>query len=458
MSFEALGEDVLLEVLFFCDISTVLVVSAINQALRRIALRKQLWLSLVLDTRFRDALELPPPNGEKLQCLSAEELITVVKNTVTGLGSLWDSKHDESPVTMIRFQIPLSDIEYLPTAHLLPGARYILLQSTSKAPQRLYIYDVWSAQRVWQRSVQTAHSWKVCRVDLAPGSAIARVFFVQTVDHPNACDRTLHVEEVDLITGVSHELFNFSLDGMVSRVKPFDIAGDFLLAVVEHSRSFYAMAMLLLINWRASTFLSLNRNERFFVQLIPGYILSTYRESSPPYAHILVVTPLKVVSDRWQPLTEIHTVLAAQLEAGSAPDTISIQNITTQERLEYNHLPLKPDSVTAKPDALHAGAYNISVYGPQFSEPPPKPVTPVGTPITMPARREKVSWEPAHLSYRFTPAQGQAGSKLRLVSTRDVFDSLQIYSPSSRVILTPSGNSISVIYRKRRQWTGADAA
>ncbi|KAF7353403.1 F-box domain-containing protein [Mycena sanguinolenta] len=416
----------------FCDISTVLVVSAINEALRRIALSKQLWLSLVLDTRFRDALELPPPDREKLQCLSAEELIAVVKNAVAGLGSLWDSKHDESSVTMTRFQVPLNDMEYLPTAHLLPGARYILLQGTSTTPQRLYIYDVWSAQRVWQRSVQTAHNRKVCRVDLAPGSAIARVFFVQTVDHPNACDSTLHVEEVDLITGVSHELLNFSLDGMVSRVKPFDIAGDFLLAVAEHSRSFDAMPMLLLINWRASTFLSLNRNERVFEQLIPGYIVSTYQETSLSRAHVLAVTPLEAFSDRWQPLTGIHTVLAAQIEAGSAPDTISNQNISTQERLEYNHLPLKPNSVTAKPDALHAGAYNISVYGPQFSGPPPRPVTPVGrigTPITMPARREKVSPEPALLSYRFTPAQGQAGSRLRLISARGVFDSLQIYSP-----------------------------
>ncbi|KAF7353385.1 F-box domain-containing protein [Mycena sanguinolenta] len=210
MPFEALGEDVLLKIFCFCDISTVLAVSAINQALRRIALAKQLWLSLVLDPRFRDALDLPPPDRGQLECLSTKELIAVVENAVTGSG---ESSYSSSVATT-SFQIPLDDMEDCPEAWLLPGARYILLHSTTQ--HTLCTYDVWSARRVWERPVQAR---TLCQVDLVPGGAVTRIFFVQTGDHPHTC--TLHVEEVDLTTGASHELFNLSLGSTIFEATPW---------------------------------------------------------------------------------------------------------------------------------------------------------------------------------------------------------------------------------------------
>ncbi|KAF7353406.1 hypothetical protein MSAN_01529600 [Mycena sanguinolenta] len=441
MPFEALGEDVLLGIFCLCDISTVLAVSGINKALRRIALSKQLWLAMVLDKKFRDALELPPPNRAHLECLSTEELIAVVKNAVNGPCSIWDSALDESSVTMTSFQIPLDDMENRPEARLLPGARYLVLHSTSTTQQGLYLYDVWSARRVWHRLMQ-AH--KMCEVDLVPGGAIARVFFVQTVDHPNTY--MLHVKEVDLKTGASHELFNFSLDRTVFGATPCAIVGDFLLAALVHSHS-----LLVLINWRASTFVSLSRDGLSYVQLIPGYILSTYRETSPPHGYILTATGLEAFSDRWQPLPDDSTGLAAQLEAGSA-STITIESldIATQERLEYINWQIRSSAITATPHPLCAGAYNIAIYGRQFSERPPRPATlmeRIGNLVLLGAR--------ALLSYRFMPGQAQASCELRLVSAQRLSNELQAEFP--RAIPRHSGNSISVVYRQRRG-PGADVA
>ncbi|KAF7353431.1 hypothetical protein MSAN_01532300 [Mycena sanguinolenta] len=272
MPFEALGEDVLLNIFCFCDISTVLAVSAINKGLRRIALSKQLWLSLVLDPRFRDALDLPPPDREKLECLSTEELIAVVKNAVAGPGSLCDSEHDVScSATLTSIRIPLNDMEDRFGTRLLPGARYILLRSMTQ--NRLCIYDISNARRVWERLVQARTT---CEVDLVPGGAIARVFFVQKVDHPNTY--TLHVEEVDLTTGASHEVFDFSLDSIVSGVTPWTIMGDFLLATVLYSR--FIDAVLVLINWRASTFVSLGRNGLYHATISPPHSDTDLSDSS----------------------------------------------------------------------------------------------------------------------------------------------------------------------------------
>ncbi|KAF7353426.1 F-box domain-containing protein [Mycena sanguinolenta] len=360
MPFEALGEDVLLRICCFCDVSTALAVSAINKALRRIALSKQLWLSLVLDTRFREELELPPPSRENLECLSTEELIAVVKNAVTGPGPLCDSAHDDSSsVTTTSIQIPLDDSgTNLPFgARLLPGARYLLLctGSPSTTQHTWYLYHVWSARRVWHRLMQT-HT--VCEVDLVPGSGIARVFFVQTVDYFNTC--TLHVEEVDLITGASHESFNFSLDSTVFGEKPWSIMGDFLLGPVQHSHR-----LLALINWRASTFVFLDGYDLDKARLIPR----VHPINAPP------ATPLQAFSAHWLPLTDDSAGLVAQLEARSA-FTIMIHNLniaTMQERLEYNGQAISSNLMSVAHDALHAGAYDISIYGSQIWEPPSPP-------------------------------------------------------------------------------------
>ncbi|KAJ6465001.1 hypothetical protein C8R45DRAFT_1023735 [Mycena sanguinolenta] len=354
MAFEALGEDVLLRILSFCDISTVLAVSAVNKPLRRIALAKQLWLSLVLDATFRDALDLPPPDREKLECLSTEELIDVVKNAVAGPGSVWNENEQTT------FEVTLDDILLdmgfgFPETHLLPGARYILIHSTTQL--RLYIYDVWSSRRVWHSPVQAQTLW---RVDLVPGGAIARVFDAQLAVIPDR--NTLHVDEIDLATGASHELFNFSFASTVFRIMPSAIVGDFLLCTVMHSYSHFNVPTLVLVDWRASTFASLGSVDPYAnVQLIRGYILSRYRESEPPHHHLLAVTALEAFSAHWQRLTEDN--LAFRLD-GSAPALpITIGATTTQERLECSGRPFEPHIVIATPDAMHTGGYIIFVHG-----------------------------------------------------------------------------------------------
>ncbi|KAF7353533.1 hypothetical protein MSAN_01543100 [Mycena sanguinolenta] len=473
MPFEALGEDVLLKLLCFCDVSTALAVSAINKPLRRIALSKQLWLSSVLDTRFREELELPPPSRENLECLSTEELIAVVKNAVVGPGPLCDSKHDESSsVITTSVQIPLDDVgTNRPSgARLLPGARYLLLHtgSPSTTQHTWYLYHVWSTRRVWHRLMQP-HT--VCEVDLMPGSAIARVFFVQTVDYFNTY--TLHVEEVDLITGASHESFNFSLDSTVFGEKPWSIMGDFLLGPVQHSHR-----LLALINWRAFTFVFLDGYDLEKARLIPGYILSTHhvRFPLPARGSFLAATPLQAFSAHWLPLTDDGAGLVAQLEARSA-FTIMIHNLniaTMQERLEYNGQAISSNLMSVAHAALHAGVYDISIYGSQIWEPPPPPrrvtlmerignriLSMVGTarrpgaevrPVLVPAHCEAV------LRYKLTPAvsAGGEGGYLRLVSARCVSSRAQAHCPRAIISLSRR-NPMTVVYRERKR-TGADAA
>ncbi|KAJ6464958.1 hypothetical protein C8R45DRAFT_1023553 [Mycena sanguinolenta] len=443
MTFEALGDDVLLRILSFCDISTVLTVSAVNKPIRCIASSKQLWLSLVLDATFRAALDLPPPNPEKIERLSTEELIDVVRNAVAGPGSVWDENEQTS------FEVPLDDIDIAidcPLSQLLPGARYLLLWHNTQTQQRLCIYDVWGSRRIWHGP---AH-FRMWQVDSVPGGALVLVR-VQLADLPNTS--TLHVEEVDLATSASRELFSFGFTSTVFRIEPSAIAGDFLLCSVLHSYSHFTDPTLVLINWRASTFAVVDRGGPF-AQLIPGYILSTYRESGPPKRHFLAVRALEAFSVHWQQLTEDNLAFRPIGSAPASTTTATTAPITTQARLECNGRPLEPHFVRATPDVMHTGGYNIFVHGVQFSEPAPRPVT-LGQRIRnltrMTARREKASPEPAGalLWYKFTPGQGGAGNDLRRVSPHRVVTLFQSHCP--RVMRTRSlNNSVSVTYCQRR--------
>ncbi|KAJ7247406.1 hypothetical protein B0H12DRAFT_743227 [Mycena haematopus] len=99
---------------------------------------------------------------------------------------------------------------------------------SSKRPKALSqrvlsIFEVWSGRRVWDfATTDLTHS----AVDLVPGGAIARVLLTIPANSFGGGGR-LYVEEVDLITGISHEVFAL---GFLTRFKSLSgIVGDFFL-------------------------------------------------------------------------------------------------------------------------------------------------------------------------------------------------------------------------------------
>ncbi|KAJ6471014.1 hypothetical protein C8R45DRAFT_1015206, partial [Mycena sanguinolenta] len=430
MPFEALGEDILLSVLCFCDVCTVLAVSASNKPLRGVTLSKQLWLSIVQDSAFRAALELPPPDREELENQSTEELIDFVKNAVVGPGSLFN---DRSSATMIHttYKIHLHDLGDGLGAQLLPGARYILLQNTTR--EKVYIYDVWSARRIWQCRVQVD---TICKVDLVPGGAIARVSITRSTDELSEqkvrqfIDR-LHIEEVDLISGISRHVFELGCPQylVIRSLAKYDIVGDFLLCFMQDLR---VWPKFILNNWRTSAFIDLGNGLNFALVLIPGYV-------------ILAVTALDQFSNYWQPLSDAR--LPVQLSSGDPP----IPNIV-RERLAYNNHPLGSCSVgvhlTVTPNALYRGAYNISVQAGELSAPPTL-IGKIGNLVA--ARRRSVSpvVREALLSYKFRPAPSHSQAcELRLVSAQRVSHTTQ--RSSLRAVAEWSGGSVIVSYLQRK--------
>ncbi|KAJ6470861.1 hypothetical protein C8R45DRAFT_1104565 [Mycena sanguinolenta] len=289
MPFEALDQDILFTILILClcDVYTVLSVSMTNKSLRCLSLSKQLWLCHVQNRTFRNTLELSPPNLEELANLSTEQLLRLVKSCVIRPGPLSTRGHSGAFASIIDYEIPLVDVRF-PDADLLPGARYTLLRSCM--PEEWYIYDVWTARRVWQH---TPPPFTMCQIDLVPEGITAQIIFARPASY---YAHTLHVEELDLTSGESHEVFNLGFRTVFGT--PYAIVGDFLLC--STLRSDVLDPKIILVDWRASTFVTLGTiGLNSSVKLVPGYIITTYLESSPPHQQILAVTALDEILPSW---------------------------------------------------------------------------------------------------------------------------------------------------------------
>ncbi|KAJ7817560.1 hypothetical protein B0H13DRAFT_2379595 [Mycena leptocephala] len=386
--FEALGEDLILIVLSLCDAYTVLSVSATNKPLRQIALAKQLWLSLVHALIFQGVLDLAPHDHEQLDGRSTAELIELVKRGVlrvppepSSRATLQHQLHDDAGATG-------RVIDWL----LLPGARYAVVQKW----EEVRIYDVWSGRSVWKQAISLYTTWAI---DLLPGGAIAHFLLREFAASPYY---NTSVQEIDLATGLSRQLLSgyhvHYESGMQSK-----IVGDYILLTLPPTTPGQPVA---LINWRTATYVVLNYGLRAYLPeqsvLIPGYILVTYRDNTPPHELLLTVTEISSLSTHWKPLQEFS--LSNPLPSTDIRTLVHI-------KLEYNGRPLGDTDVylSALPSALHRDGHDIVVFVEQTEGPRPSRI-----PLSSPMRHVAAS---TATTLPLAPADHRGLISYRLISS-----------------------------------------
>ncbi|KAJ6469880.1 hypothetical protein C8R45DRAFT_937518 [Mycena sanguinolenta] len=265
MPFAALGDDILLNILAVCDVHRVLTVSAvrllrflieslslnrqIDKRLRGLTHAKQLWLSLIQDSAFRHVLELRPPDGEELERLSTGELVDLVKRAVIGPPQWWPGGPSSSRTSPYTITCD-TGLDRFWGSCLLHGARYIVLGGYSTD---LYMFDVWSGRRVWTFAKKNNHAYYA--IDLVPGGITARVILAVVAGYVGS-GYHIHVEDIDLTTGASHEVFR--LDSAIKLNSISAIVGDFFLYSPGSPVTPNADVKQVLVNWRLSTYVVLN--------------------------------------------------------------------------------------------------------------------------------------------------------------------------------------------------------
>ncbi|KAF7342577.1 hypothetical protein MSAN_02014400 [Mycena sanguinolenta] len=434
MPFVDVGDDILLDILALCDVYTVIAVSAIDKRLHALTQTKQLWLSLIQDSTFRHVLELRPPNNLELQLHSTRELVDLIKRAVIGPPPWWPGGPSSSrtPSYTIAFN---TGLEIIHDYRLLPGARYMALRGASAVGKDLVMYEVWTGRCVWGIAKRTLTRFAI---DVVPGGTTARVLLALPTAYVGG-GYHLYVEEVDFITGTSSEVFRL---GFATRLKSLiAIVGEFLLYSLPSSD---AEEKQVLVNWRKSTYVVLNygTETNSSAILIPGYIVASHPDTSPPYQQLFTVTELDAFAPHWQPLTTIS--LSGQLFPSTIP-------ITTQERLEYKGRPLGEFMRThvrlsITPSAVYRGASTVMVYVNEFPKPRPTPTLTAQMGAFFRGRRQpEESARAALLTYWLKPP-GQACG-LRLVSAQlatPSFNTSPLTPP--RAVLEHSGSSFTVSY------------
>ncbi|KAJ6555712.1 hypothetical protein B0H10DRAFT_1208472 [Mycena sp. CBHHK59/15] len=244
MPLQALGDDVLLKILSTCDVYTALSVSAVNKSLRCVALAKQLWLSLAQDLAFRALLDIPP--AEELQTCSTEDLIAEVKRVVAGPAS-WSPASSSRPALHRQLKFNMcANADDLIHFRLLPGGRYTVLRTRKD----LRICEVRTGRNIWTHVAD--YPFTTWSIDLVAGGDTARLLLLP-IDHSGSPD--ISVQEVDLTSGQSREVFSFELKTRLERWMS-SILGDFFVFALQPSNP--VQMIFLLVNWRAQTYVVLN--------------------------------------------------------------------------------------------------------------------------------------------------------------------------------------------------------
>ncbi|KAF7364675.1 hypothetical protein MVEN_00337100 [Mycena venus] len=348
-------------------------------------------------------------------------------------------------------------------AGLLPGsARYAIFHTRGS----LYIYDVWSGLHVCKRTEWNLTHWGI---DLVPVDVTVRIF--GAVSLPGGLHQ-ISIDEIDEVdpTSVPREVFRF--DSPTTQFGSFcGLVGDFFLYTLPPwmSSNSDVETILVLVNWRASTYIVLNYGTTTRIAapkaiLIPGYIIATHSNNVAPYrphSLILTVTALDAFSPYWKPLST-GIDLAGQLSPHSIPSAAS-------QRLEYKNQPLGSADVnvalSAFASALYRGAYTIVVYAGELPSPQqftkqPRTiglVAQMGRLMHMPGRgrrnpgpelQPEAAPRLALLSFKLTPppTPGQP-CRLRLVSAERAAprcESEHLLTP--RAVINRSGGSYVVSY------------
>ncbi|KAJ7628296.1 hypothetical protein B0H17DRAFT_1340088, partial [Mycena rosella] len=280
-----LGEDILVQVLSFCNVHTVLVVSEVDQCLRTIAMVKQVWLRLIRHLETLSLMELPP--NALLETLTTPELIDLVKRIVSGPRT-WARGCLTAP--KVRHRVLLTPEPGVESGgspfpvKLLAACRLVAV----RGPLLFEIWDISTGRRLWSRGCRVTNvGAQLCD----NGRKLTLGIICRDPHWPTA-----EMMHIDLRTGASEPIVTIPLDK-----SPEDpsFSGDFAALVLGLGR-------ILLVHLRpepTAVVLEFPTPPQIYAaRLIPGYLLIATTDRMPS---IIQMYPLRGFSHLFKPMAEL---------------------------------------------------------------------------------------------------------------------------------------------------------
>ncbi|KAF8188437.1 hypothetical protein K438DRAFT_1833556 [Mycena galopus ATCC 62051] len=284
-----LGQDVLVKVLSSCDVYTVLCVSQVNRYLRIISMTKQIWIFLIQTLQSCSIIALPP--GTELGTCSTEELVKMVKRTITGPRTLACTSL-LPPTIFHEVVLPAESLitreEYhYPIVKLVGGRCVVLVRRES-----LEVWDIFTQRKIYNHQGRT--DW--------PTAELARESIILGFIYRNEDNfETVEIRQIDLRSMDDALQAKITIRGYTSA--GWYISGDFAAITLGSS-------VVLFVNWREQTAVLLGDVPPWQVDdvgFMSGHviILSTTHNPEPPQEACLTVYSIADFAEFWAPISQL---------------------------------------------------------------------------------------------------------------------------------------------------------
>ncbi|KAJ6536448.1 hypothetical protein DFH09DRAFT_1179015 [Mycena vulgaris] len=294
-----LNEDVLVEILSYCDVYTALSTALVNKDLRVIALAKQLWISFLRDLESRGMIDLAP--GEEFEKQTTQDLIDEVKRIVLG-PKTWSPAWSAPPVLKRQSVLPFeceSSGSGILDIRLLPGGRYFAVHQGAS----LKFFDAATGKSALSYThSDSIHYWSI---DMSAGIHTGVLILVgPDIQNVGSNTNALDVVEVNLKSGQSDTLTRCPLPTTATYLSPV-VLGDFF--AISFELEFQAPGLVLVVNWRSDEYVLLNcdRPLRTTPVLVPTHLAITHEELDASHTQMLLVYAIASFTPFWRSVREM---------------------------------------------------------------------------------------------------------------------------------------------------------
>ncbi|KAJ7821838.1 hypothetical protein B0H13DRAFT_2449062 [Mycena leptocephala] len=361
MLFHDLHEDVLSEILSYCDIYAIVSFLRVTKFSRAVALSKQLWRSLLRGLSARHHIL----NIHAIDDLTTEQLIAEVKRLVCGPAT-WSDKSSVPPTVS-------SSKAFLANAQtrLLPGGQYFSVLQHNE----MQVFDAVTGSRVWLHSLAGTYriSWDVEMHD----SGQSAVFFFMHDD--GATNRqVLSIVEADFSTGLWDVHFNGDLNTHIGSACNPVLFGD-LLGVEWVYRPYGKRERgMLVINWLKQLYVIFDcttvSSTQTQVVFVPGHIIFTTATVQQPHDQLILIYTLASIGSRWRPIGQLLSSDHASVRDFDDLNLSSRTLAAVVERVEQADIRLsrnvqsrvfRPDPrmhMTLHPNPIRDNTYKLMIY------------------------------------------------------------------------------------------------
>ncbi|KAJ7239675.1 hypothetical protein C8J57DRAFT_1478354 [Mycena rebaudengoi] len=263
------AEDILYLIMCFCDVYTALSMSQTNSRYKRIAYAKNIWICLLRDLSARRLINLP--HDLPLTDYSTAELIEEVKRVVLG-PKTWSRSSHSSPLVSRECSIPRSPDIPFPSLRLLPGGRYLIVESSA----RIELWDAAISTLAWFHEDNPPLNTRHVGL-LDGGSAI----YLSMTSH------LLTFIYIDLNTGHSADLYTVEPPSNIRFSHRPTVSGDFFMCQLAWQTWPYRY---LVGNWRTETTAILTHDIPIELTLVAGHIFFSTADQSPPHLRLTAVS------------------------------------------------------------------------------------------------------------------------------------------------------------------------